>query len=77
MQFQLSPGRKMFRESLNTRKDKYTIQLGKLSYERLNLQKRIDEIDNSIRQIEGAQIENDQAMADFNTQESINNVRSE
>jgi hypothetical protein len=59
-------------EALNNRKDRYVIQLGKLAYEKLNLQKRIEEIDNSIRQIEGAQIENEQATKDFATQEVIN-----
>lgn len=67
----------MLIESLKTRKDKYTIQLGKLAYEKLSLQKRIDEIDDSIRQLEGAQIENEQAIKDFNTQEAINKVNKE
>lgn len=67
----------MLLEALNNRKDRYTVQLGKLAYEKLTLQKRIDEISNSIRQLEGAQIENEQAIKDAVTQESIDKASKE
>jgi len=67
----------MLIEALNSRKDRYVIQIGKLAYEKLTLQKRMEEIDDSIRQLEGAQAENEQALRDASTQEAINDGTKE
>lgn len=67
----------MFIEALRQRKNQYAAKLNELAYERLNLQKRIDGIDKQIHQLEGAQIENEQALKDASTQEAIDKSKME
>jgi hypothetical protein len=66
----------MLREQLQSRKDQYSVQIGKLAYERLQLLRRVDEIDKLIPQLEGAQTENAQALKDLATQEAIDKAKT-
>jgi hypothetical protein len=66
----------MLREQLQSRNDQYVVQIGKLAYERLQLLRRVDEIDKLIPQLEGAQTENTQALKDLATQEAIDKAKT-
>lgn len=61
----------MFKEALLGRQNQYKSKLGELALERLRLIKRMEDIDISIKQLDAAIIENDQALKDFATQEAI------
>ncbi|MDD5081769.1 MAG: hypothetical protein PHU08_00205 [Dehalococcoidales bacterium] len=67
----------MLKDSVSTRQSQYTVQIGKLAYERLQLMRRVDEIDKLISQLEGAQSENTQSLKDIQTQEAIDKAQKE
>lgn len=65
----------MLVEALKSRKAQYAAKLGELSYEKIRLLDRIKDLDTSIKQIEAAQIENNQALKDVSTQEAIDKAK--
>ena len=66
----------MLKDSVSTRQSKYAVQMGKLAYERLQLLRRMEEIDKLLSQLEGAQAENVQTLKDINTQEAIDKAKT-
>ena len=66
----------MLKESANTRQSQYAVQMGRLAYERLQLLRRMEEIDKLLSQLEGAQAENGQTLKDISTQEAINKAKT-
>ena len=66
----------MLKDSVSTRQSKYAVQMGKLAYERLQLLRRMEEIDKLLSQLEGAQAENVQTLKDINAQEAIDKAKT-
>jgi hypothetical protein len=66
----------MLKEVVINRQSQYTVQIGKLAFERLQLMRRVDEIDTLIPQLEGAQTENTQSLKDIQTQEAIDKAKA-
>jgi len=64
-------------DNLRNRKDSFNSELGKLAYERLKLMRRVDEIDNTLQQLEGAQIANDLIQKDIDLRETITQAQKE
>jgi hypothetical protein len=64
-------------DNLKNRKGSFDNEIGKLAYERLKLMRRIDEIDNTLQQLEGAQIANDLVQKDIDVQETIAQAQKE
>ena len=58
-------------QGAKSRASRLDAMLGKLAYERLLLQRRMDELDNSIRALEGARDENKLAQNDVATEAAI------
>lgn len=67
----------MIKENLVKRDTQYTAQIRRLAYERLKLQRRIDEIDKLILQLEGALQETEQVKNDIATQEAVDKAKAE
>ena len=67
----------MLKEAMQTRLQQYRNKLYSLAYERLQLQKKMEDIDVSIKQLEAAIVENEQASRDINTQEAIDKSKQE
>ena len=61
---------------MDNQEAQYSIRIGRLAYERLQLQRRIEEIDKIILQIEGAQAGISQVKADLETQRVVNLAKS-
>ena len=64
-------------DNLKSRKGSFDNEIGKLAYERLRLMRRVDEIDNTLHQLEGAQIANDLTQKDIDLQETIAKAQEE
>ena len=64
-------------DNLKNRKGSFDNEIGKLAYERLKLMRRVDEIDDTLHQLEGAQIANDLVQKDIDLQETIAQAKQE
>ena len=64
-------------DNLKSRKGSFDSEIGKLAYERLKLMRRVEEIDKTLNQLEGAQIANDLVQKDIDVQETITQVKRE
>jgi len=64
-------------DNLKNRKDGFANEIGKLAYERIRLMRRVEEIDNTLQQLEGAQIANDLVQKDIDVRETIAQARKE
>ena len=64
-------------DNLKNRKDSFDNEIGKLAYERIRLMRRVEEIDNTLQQLEGAQIANDLVQKDIDVKETIAQARKE
>lgn len=58
-------------DNLRNRRDTIDGEIRKLAYERLQLMRRVDEIDDTLKQFEGAQLANIMVQKDINTREAI------
>jgi len=58
-------------DNLKNRKQSFNNEAEKLAYERLRLTRRVEEIDDTLRQLEGAQIANDLVQKDIDLRETI------
>ena len=58
-------------ENLKIRQGSFDNEIGKLAYERLKLMRRVDEIDDMLHQLEGAQVANDLVRKDLDLQDTI------
>ena len=64
-------------DNLKNRKGSFDNEIGNLAYERLKLMRRVDEIDDTLHQLEGAQIANDLVQKDIDLQETIARAQEE
>jgi hypothetical protein len=64
-------------DNLKNRKESFDKEIQKLAYERLRLMRRVDEIDDTLQQLEGAQIANDLVQKDIDTREAIIQAQKE
>lgn len=64
-------------DNLKNRKNTFADEVGKLAYERLRLMRRVEEIDNTLQQLEGAQIANDLVQKDIDVRETIAHAKKE
>lgn len=64
-------------DNLKNRKQSFNCEAEKLAYERLRLTRRVEEIDDTLRQLEGAQIANDLVQKDIDTREAIIQAQKE
>lgn len=65
----------MLKENLLKRKTEYSAKIGDLAHERLQHQRRIEDIDKAILQLQGAIIEIDQCSREVSTEEAINQAK--
>jgi len=61
----------MLEQERQKRQSQYEVQIGVLAYERLRYQKRIEEIDLELAELEGALRESERIRADISTQAAI------
>ena len=64
-------------DNLKNRKGSFDSEIGKLAYERLRLMQRVDEIDDTLQQLEGAQIANGLVQKDIDLRETIAQAQKE
>ena len=64
-------------DNLKSRKENTVSKIKELAYERLQLTKRVEEIDKFIGQLEGAQVANDLVQKDIDLKETIAQARKE
>ena len=64
-------------DNLKSRKAQFDGEIMKLAYERLRLMRRVDEIDDTLHQLEGAQIANDLVQKDIDLRETIIQAQKE
>ena len=64
-------------DNLKNRKESFDKEIQKLAYERLRLMRRVEEIDDTLQQLEGAQIANDLVQKDIDTREAIIQAQKE
>jgi len=64
-------------DNLKNRKGSFDSEIGKLAYERLRLMQRVDEIDDTLQQLEGAQIANGLVQKDIDLRETIVQAQKE
>ena len=64
-------------DNLKNRKEGFKTEIEKLAYERLRLMRRVDAIDDTLQQLEGAQIANDLVQKDIDTREAIIQAQKE
>ena len=64
-------------DNLKNRKESFDKEIQKLAYERLQLMRRVDEIDDTLQQLEGAQIANGLVQKDIDTREAIIQAQKE
>ncbi len=64
-------------DNLSNRKDDIGIKIKELAYERLQLTRRVEEIDKYLGQLEGAQAANDLVQKDIDLRETIAQARKE
>jgi hypothetical protein len=63
-------------DNLKNRKISFDNEIRNLAYERIKLMRRVDEIDNTLNQLEGAQIANDLIQKDIELQETIDRAKA-
>ena len=64
-------------DNLKNRKDGFADEIRKLAYERLQLTRRVEEIDKFIGQLEGAQVANELVQKDIDVKETIAQAQRE
>jgi cell division septum initiation protein DivIVA len=64
-------------DNLKNRTDEIAAEIGKLAYERLQLTRRVAEIDEALGQLEGGQVANSMVQKDVNVRETIAQARRE
>jgi len=64
-------------DNLKSRKATTSSKIRELSYERLQLTRRVEEIDKFIGQLEGAQVANDLVQRDIDLRETIEKAKKE
>ena len=64
-------------DNLKNRKGSFDSEIGKLAYERLRLMQRVDEIDDTLQQLEGAQLANGLVQKDIDLRETIVQAQKE
>ena len=64
-------------DNLKTRRDTIDGEIKKLAYERLQLMRRVEQIDDTLNQLEGAQAANILAQKDVDLRETIAQARKE
>jgi prefoldin subunit 5 len=61
----------VIKENQQSRREHFNFEVGSLAYQRIKLQKQIEEIDRKITQLEGAITENDNLRRDLGSEEAI------
>ena len=64
-------------DNLKNRKGVIIAKIRELAYERLGLTRRLEDIDKTINQLEGAQAANDMVQKDIDTREAIAKAQEE
>ena len=64
-------------DNLKNRQETTTLKIRELAYERLQLTKRVEELDKFIGQLEGAQVANDLVKKDIDLRQTMADARKE
>lgn len=64
-------------DNLKSRKETTVSKIRELAYERLQLTRRVEDIDKFIGQLEGAQVANDLVQKDIDTRKAITQAQKE
>ena len=64
-------------DNLKNRKETTILKIRELAYERLQLTKRVDELDKFIGQLEGAQVANDLVQKDIDLRRTLAEAKKE